>query len=312
MTGMEAARLVFATRGLPMLEEHFPEYVGRVAGGLVGEGSECFGFDDDLSRDHDWQPGFCLWLSEKDHHTVADAMQREYKKEIHTIRNANAPGGEASTRRGVFATGAFFFRFLHRDTPPGKAADWMHLPEEYLAVCTNGEVFYDPLGEFTAFRERLRDHYPRDVLLKKIAARCMTLAQDGQYNFPRSLERGEVVAANHALARFIHAACSLVHLLHRRYKPFYKWMHRSLKDLPAPGPRVAEHLEQLVEIRTGDRDVQIRERRDRVETVAEILAAALMDNGISDSGSTFLLKHAAVIRERIEDPAIRRLPLGTG
>lgn len=309
---MEAARLVFATRGLPMLEEHFPQYVGRVAGGLVGEGSECFGFDDELSRDHDWQPGFCLWLTEKDHHTVAHAMQREYRNEIHQIRNGNVPSGEASTRRGVFATGAFFHRFLHRNTPPEKAVEWMNLPEEYLAVCTNGEVFYDPLGEFSAFRERLQGHYPRDVRLKKIAARCVTLAQDGQYNFPRSLERGETVAANHALARFIHAACSLVHLLHRRYKPFYKWMHRSLKDLPDPGPLVADHLQQLVETRTGDREDEYRERRDRVEMIAEILAGALMENDISDSGSTFLLKHAAVIGERIEDPAIRRLPLGTG
>jgi len=312
MTGMAASRELFRRRGLPMLERRFPDLIHRVAAGLVGEGSECFGFDDDLSHDHDWQPGFCLWLNDDDFNTASTAVQRAYVEALHPMRNCSAPDGEASTRRGVFATGAFFFRFLNRSTPPETNADWLKLPEEYLAVCTNGEIFHDPLGEFSDFRSKLLDFYPQDIRLKRIVARCVTLAQDGQYNYPRCLERNETVAANHALARFIHAACSLVHLLHRRYKPFYKWMHRSLGRLPAPGPEVADHLDRLAdpqgEAGQGSRD----ERRDRVETVAEILVRTMRRMDVSDSSSGFLLKHAVVIRERIADPTVRRLPLGSG
>lgn len=48
-----------------MLEAKFSEDLDKIAVGLVGEGSDCFGFDDKISRDHDWGPGFAIWIPEE-------------------------------------------------------------------------------------------------------------------------------------------------------------------------------------------------------------------------------------------------------
>ena len=45
-----------------MIKDQFPEYENRIAVGMVGEGSDCFGYDDSISMDHDYGIGFCMWI----------------------------------------------------------------------------------------------------------------------------------------------------------------------------------------------------------------------------------------------------------
>ena len=66
MQGLELSRAYFEAYGAPMLREQFPEWADRLAVGLVGSGSECFGWDDAVSQDHDFEPGFCIFLPEEE------------------------------------------------------------------------------------------------------------------------------------------------------------------------------------------------------------------------------------------------------
>ena len=65
LTPIEMSRKFYVNRVAPMIREKFPEYESRIAVGIAGEGSDCFGYDDFISRDHDYAPGFCLWLPEE-------------------------------------------------------------------------------------------------------------------------------------------------------------------------------------------------------------------------------------------------------
>ncbi len=315
MKGLELAQRYYEECGRPLLAAHFAPYEDRIAAGLVGEGSECFGFDDELSRDHDWGPGFCLWLTAADHAQIGDDLQERYDalpREYAGFARA-VPGPHAGKRTGVLEITDFYRRFVRYDHVPAGLAEWRSLPETYLATATNGRVFADPLGEFTAFREGLLAFYPEDLRLKKLAARCATAGQAGQYNYRRSIARGELVAAHSALGDFIEAVVSLVYLLNKRYRPFYKWMHRGMKDLPVLGEACHGLLADLCAepgAETGRAVSRVFAQREQiVEAISALVITRLAVEGLSDSPSDFLLDHAYVVQDRIENQALRSLPV---
>jgi hypothetical protein len=306
--GLELSERYFSEVGASMIEEKFPSYRQRIAAGLVGDGSECFGFDDEISRDHDWGPSFCLWLTKQDYETVGISLQSELNNLPRDLAGIKAR--EESTwgggRTGVFEIGQFYQRFMGIDHVPAHLLEWRAIPESNLAVATNGRVFTDPIGEFTAFRNKLKEFYPEDIRLKKIASRCMTMAQSGQYNYMRCVRRGEYVAAQWAESQFIGDTISMVFLLNRKYKPFYKWMHKAMKRLPIGGDAIYKLLFDLVtthEVESGEKIY--KKKSQLIEEACQYVIEELRRQKLSDSGSDFLLDHGPIVQGKIQDPQIR-------
>ena len=309
MKGLELAENYYEEHGRPMLAEHFQPYQESIAVGLVGEGSECFGFDDELSRDHDWGPGFCLWLTARDYDDIGADLQVRYdalpRRYAGFERRVGGP--HAGRRTGVFKIKDFYRRFIRYDHVPASLAEWRSLPETHLATATNGKIFADPLGEFSVFRAGLLAFYPEDVRLKKLAARCAAAGQSGQYNHRRSVARGELVAAHCALSNFMEAVISIVFLLNKRYRPFYKWMHRAMKELPILGGPCQQLLADLCAENEETGIDGFAERERIIEQISALVIAELTVEGLSSSASDFLLDHAHAVQAIIGDQGLRNL-----
>lgn len=301
MNGLQLAEAYHQDVGAPMIAQRFGSFVERIAVGLVGPGSECLGFDDELSRDHDWGPAFCMWLTDEDFDEIGGELQRAYAQLPATFKGYGprlaSPGEE--WRVGASRTSAFFTRFTGLAYRPTAVSAWLRIPGHSLATCTNGKVFYDPLGEFTRWREALLAYYPEDVRLSKIASLCVTIAQTGQYNYTRSIRRQEAFSAGYSMMRFCSDAMLLVFLLNRRYAPFYKWLHRAVGELPLLGPAVQAHVAVLLDDRSTET------RAAMMEEISAMLATEMRRQDLSDSTSDFLLDHAPLVQERISDPVLR-------
>lgn len=285
VSGLKLARAFWTQMGKPMIAAKYPQYAGRIAAGLVGHGSECYGFDDAYSQDHDFGPRFCLWLTDEDYAAIGEQLEVDYEAlprkfsvdaqgrvtfEAHARSDASGafpsagagspvtPRAQGANRRdGVFRIGDFFESITGYHTAPAQTAphEWLMLQESTLAAATNGEVFADPTGLFSKTRQGFKN-MPDDVRLALISKRLGMIAQAGQYNLPRSLKRGDGAAAWLSIHEFVQATASLVFLVNVPmvvgYMPYYKWQFAALRKLSgsmfALLPNVGEQLETVMRL----------------------------------------------------------------
>lgn len=308
MTGLEISKKYFEEYGKPMLERDFADALPYLAAGFTGSGSEHFGFDDEISRDHDFEPGFCLFLPGENiiDRRTAFLLERAYSKlpaEFCSVKRGKlSPVG--GNRHGVMRTADFYLSACGCTDGNLSTEAWLHIPDYALAQAANGEIFFDNYGEVTAIRNNLAD-MPRDILLKRLAGNLLVMGQSGQYNFTRCLGHGEPEAAQLALTEFVRCSISVFFLLNGKYAPFYKWSFRALRNLPN-GEEFASKLSVL--LRGDNTDPHcVSKKSDTVEDVSAFITEMLRIKNYTDSDSADLERHAYSVNNRITDGNIRNM-----
>ena len=281
MKGLEIARAYYEEYGEPMLREKFPELMPLIAAGLTGSGSECWGFDDEVSRDHDFEPGFCLFLPGEDvvDRKTAFALERAYaalpREFMGLKRSLVSPVGGA--RHGVLRTAEFMKDKIGKADGNLSLMEWLYMPDYVLAEAVNGE---------------------------------------GQYNYRRCLSHGETGAAQLAAVEFVKSSMAAVFLLNGVYQPYYKWSFRAMRALPRLS-LTAELLEYLL---TTDNEADTAEEKYNVmEGIASDIIEELREQGLTGTESgreargrgltgavgADLEKYAYLVNDRIGDAQIR-------
>ena len=306
MKGLELAERFYLEYGEPMLRE-FPELLPYIAVGLVGSGSECLGFDDELSRDHDFEAGFCIFIPDEDKIDSRSvfALERAYarlpKEYMGYARVGLVPAD--GKRHGVIRISDLLERKIGRRDGELVLSDWLTLPEQNLLELTNGRIFFDGSGKITRIRNNL-SYLPEDVRRKKLAGELILMGQAGQYNYSRCIARGETAAAQLAACEFVKSALHVIFIINRRYLPYYKWTFRALTELPIFS-ELHTPLEYLISSTNTADETKIK--KEMIESICAKIVAEIKSQNLSDFSGTALEGHAFSVNETISTPELRAL-----
>jgi len=215
VSGQELARSFYLERVRPLLDgvDH--------AAGLLGEGSEILGYDDEISTDHDFGP------------------------RVQIFTDSPVPGLPEGTV--VTTAAAFFTDRLGVDPAAGLTlADWLLTPSQRLATLTAGAVFHDPAGELARRRAALA-WYPDDVWRYVLAAQWLRIGQEEAF-VGRTGGTGDDLGSSVVAARLVRDLIRLAFLVERRWAPYSKWLGRGFAGLELAST-VGPHLAAAVAAR---------------------------------------------------------------
>lgn len=281
ISGLALCKDYYEAYGKPMLQEQFAAYVDRIAVGLCGEGSDCFGFDDAISRDHDWGPGFCMWVTDEVYAEVGEQLKAAYdnlpKEFKGFVRRGTLQG---KNRVSVCTVQEFYDRILGKGNWEQEIR-WSEIADEAFAAAVNGEVFADGEGIFSAVRTKLQKGFPEKILFLKLAESCAKFSQSAQYNYSRMAGRGDAVAAELSLMEGIRHAMKLLYFMEQTYPPHDKWLYQGLVTREA-SMKETQLIAGIIEER------EFSARCELVERLAELLSDRLYEEDYISARTDYL------------------------
>jgi len=318
LSGRELARQFHADVVAPLLDRTMPGL--RYAAGRLGSGSDVLGFDDDMSRDHDWGCRLTLLVGEHDRDAVP-AIRGQLEQELPEsyqglpVRFPVTWDSSLSHQIDIATVADFAIGRLGVDPAAGLSpADWLILTGQSVLEVTRGPVFTDGTGELTRVRAMLR-WYPPDIERYILAAGWQRLSQQMPLA-GRAGERGDELGSRLICAQLAGDLISLAFALCREWQPYAKWRGTAFQALP-----IAADVAGPLSIATTAPDW--RERESGLAGACEVLLAGQRARGLPAPAVAvvpFWDRPYRTVDDAIQqallagitDPYVARLPAGIG
>lgn len=169
--GLKLSEMFYQEAVRPILEHHFTSL--RHSAALIGYGSEVFGYDTPVSRDHMWGPRFVLFLPEEDFENTSQAVDEILRQELPvrfygysthfgkpnledngTRLSENIEKGPVDHLIEIETISGYWFKTGRIDPlREPTVTEWLTIPQQQILEWTAGKVFHDDLG-LEAVRQR--------------------------------------------------------------------------------------------------------------------------------------------------------------
>lgn len=210
--GLELGRQFYQEAVQPLLEAEFPELPHSAA--LLGRGSEVLGFDDEMSKDHNWEPRVLLFLRDEDHAHHGASVAETLRRGLPARFRDHPTDHEICTLRG------YFLEQLEFDIDGEiEAPDWLTFPEQRLGMVSAGAIYHDAVG-LEAVRDRFA-YYPRDVWRYLLLAGWWRIHPEANL-VGRTGFVGDELGSTLIGSRLVHDLVRLCFLMERRYAPIFE------------------------------------------------------------------------------------------
>jgi len=327
MQGIELSRRFYTDVVRPWLNTTAPDL--RHAAALVGYGSELLGFDDELSRDHNWGPRVHLFIDRKAFDQRAHGLVAEFSNAVPTHflgepigwRSRPHPPAGGDEAVGALDHGLEIHtvegtleRLLGIRSVDGLTApQWLAFPEQRLLALTGGAVFHEDSGRLTQARSALA-YFPHDVWLYKIACQWRRIAEEQAF-VGRAGQVGDDLGSRVVASRLVRDVMRMAFLLSRCYAPYAKWFGSAFARLPLAGslsPLLRQVLlaegwqERGESLAAAYLALARRQQADGIGGEVEPVVGPYFERPFATINADDLI---AATLQGIEDPAIKSLPI---
>lgn len=261
----------------PILAEHFPAETAQTAFGVFGLGSEALGMDDEYSRDHHFGLRIDAIMPEtvfaQKRESIAETLAAHLPESFqgYSLRHGHVAGAGLAPD----TLPAFLKRSIGLTRAPQSYAEWLSCPEEDIVHVINGEVWHDPLGEFSAVRQTFLNYYPEPVRLRRIAHWCRYFSGMGTYALKRAILRNNDYYASTRFALALRLGIQLAFLLDKQYAPYDKWIMAYFARLPRLYTPLQPLVDEAVQLATGwERKLAL------LDQMADVLDQTLVADGL--------------------------------